>query len=51
MINIFEEKSEGQKPEFNPDKYNGILNIPDINEAIKSMRDEWERNDDYSRKG
>jgi hypothetical protein len=39
------EKQGKKKKEFNPDDYEGILNIDaeDIEKEIKSMRDEWER--------
>ncbi len=39
------EKKKKKKKEFNPDDFEGILNIgaEEIEKEIKSMRDEWER--------
>jgi hypothetical protein len=39
------ERKKKKKKEFNPDDFEGILDIPadDIEKEIKNMRDEWER--------
>ena len=45
LILPLSEKHEKKKKAFNPDDFEGILNIDaeGIEEEIKSMRDEWER--------
>ncbi len=43
LIMPFEDVNRKGAPEFNPEEFYGVSKIDNVEDAVKEMRDEWDR--------